>query len=264
MAPVKRRSPSRGAHGFTLLEVLVAVAILSMSLTSLLSSQMAGIKATDQARMLSSVSFLAEYQLVEIEWILKEEGGWGTDDRTFEGDFSDQGWPDVTYQCVVDLIEMPDYQALQQAADGADEDGDGGGGIGGYDVQDAGETAFDTLGMVWPIIKEAIENSIRKSWCTVRWPGGKKKKKFGASTGDGTQCADDEFNCLSVATFWTDPTALTQLPTLGGEVDETDDTQDGPSDSGNSGGSSGRPGGGAGGVGGGVGGGGKGFPGAAR
>lgn len=233
-----RRHPANAA-GFTLLEVLVAVAILAMSLTSLLSSQMAGLRATNKARMLSTVAFLAEYQLIEIEWQLKEEGGWGTDDRTFEGDFSDQGWPSVSYQCVVDLIEMPDYTQLQAAADAADTDD---GGIGGYDVQDAGETAFDTLGMVWPIVKSAIENSIRKSWCTVRWTLDGEIRK---SQQDDTLCGEDEFQCMSVATFWTDPAALLNLPAAGGEVTEDDDLRDdGGGGGGAGGGGEGRGGGG--------------------
>ena len=53
-----------------MLEVLVAVAILSISLSSLLSSQMASLRATDQARQLSSVAFLAEGQRGDIEWEL--------------------------------------------------------------------------------------------------------------------------------------------------------------------------------------------------
>jgi len=235
-----RTRATETSGGFTLLEVLIAVAILSMSLTSLLQSQLAGIKATDQARMLSTVAFLAEYQLIETEWILKEEGEWGNADRTFEGDFSEQGWPSVSYICVVDLIEMPDYSALQQAADAADS---GGSVAGEYDVQDAGENAFDTLGMVWPIVKEAIENSIRKSWCTVRWTkdGSVRKKQK-----DGPECEESDHNCMTIATFWTDPVALTQLPTLGGEVDETDDTEDG--DGGGAGGAGGAGGSGKGGT----------------
>ena len=53
-----------GARGFTLLEVLVAVAILSLSLTSLLGSQMQAMRATDRARQLSAIAFLAEAQLI--------------------------------------------------------------------------------------------------------------------------------------------------------------------------------------------------------
>ena len=47
-----------GAAGFTLLEVLIAVAILSLSLTSLISSQMASIRSTAYARELSVVVLL--------------------------------------------------------------------------------------------------------------------------------------------------------------------------------------------------------------
>lgn len=202
-------------RGFTLLEVLVAVAILSLSLTSLLGSQMAALRATDHARQLSSVAFLAEAQLVEIEWELKQDG-WGLDDQTFDGDFSDEGWPDVTYVCVVDLIEMPEYTEMVKAKDASETDGDD------DFVQDAGEQAFGMLGMVWPIIKEAIEQSIRKSWCTVRWnPSGRKVKRS-----DEPQCGEDELSCLTIMTFWTDPAKLSQLPALGGEADESDDDPD--------------------------------------
>ena len=57
-----KTSPRKRAHkaGFTLLEVLVAVAILSITLSSLLGSQIAAIRATDQARRLSSVAWLGE------------------------------------------------------------------------------------------------------------------------------------------------------------------------------------------------------------
>lgn len=223
-----------GARGFTLLEVLVAVAILSLSLTSLLGSQMAALRMTDRARQLSAVAFLAEAQLVEIEWELKQDG-WGVDDETFDGDFSDQGWPDVEYACKVDLIEMPDYNELVAAKDAADTDGDD-----DY-VQDTGEQAFGALGMVWPIVKEAIEQSIRKSWCTVRW--NRKGRKGKDKPADEFLCDEDDFDCLTVMTFWTDPEKLKQLPALGGEADETDDLPDDPGagGGGQGGGNSGRP-----------------------
>jgi hypothetical protein len=59
--------------------------------------------------------------------------------------------------------------------------------------------------MVWPIVKEAIENSIRKVDCTVSWKHGNIHEEF------------------KVQTFWTDPVALTQLPQAGGEFTEQDD-----------------------------------------
>ena len=197
-----------GKAGFTLLEVLVAVAILSITLSSLLGSQIAAIRATDHARRLSSVAFLAEGQLVEIEWELKRDG-WGTDDKTFEGDFSEEGWPDVEYVCTVDLIEMPDYNELMAAKEASESEGDE---MSAY--MDAGDQAFSVLGMAWPIIKEAIEQSIRKSWCTVRWsPDGEPGR-----LSDEPDCGEAENECLTVATVWTDPEKLKTLPQFGGEA----------------------------------------------
>lgn len=201
------RNQGSGA-GFTLLEVLVAVAILSITLSSLLGSQIAAMRITDQARRLSSVAFLAEGQLVEIEWQLKVDG-WGTDDQSFDGDFSEEGWPDVEYVCVVDLIEMPDYNELVQAKDAAETDGDE---MSAY--ADSGDQAFSAIGLVWPIVKEAIEQSIRKAWCTVRWsPDGEPRRQS-----DEWECGEQENECLTIATFWTDPQKLQTLPQLGGEA----------------------------------------------
>ena len=206
--------------GFTLLEVLVAVAILSITLSSLLGSQIAAMRATDHARRLSSVAFLAEYQLIELEWELKREG-WGTDDKSFEGDFSEEGWPDVEYVCVIDLIELPDYNELVQAKDAAESEGDE-----ASAYMDAGDQAFGALGMVWPIVKEAIEQSIRKAWCTVRWsPDGVPRRQS-----DEWECGEAENECFTVSTFWTDPEKLKTLPTLGGEAGPEDDTEEGGED----------------------------------
>jgi prepilin-type N-terminal cleavage/methylation domain-containing protein len=234
-----------GRAGFTLLEVLVAVAILSITLSSLLGSQIAAIRATDHARRLSSVGFLAEAQLIEIEWELKRDG-WGTDDKTFEGDFSEEGWPDVEYVCVVDLIEMPDYNQLVAAKDASESDGDE---MSAY--MDAGDQAFGALGMVWPIVKEAIEQSIRKSWCTVRWsPDGTPRRQS-----DAWECAETENECMTIATFWTDPEKLKTLPQLGGEAgDEEEEGGDDGGEGGRGGGRGGAGGGSQGGRGGGGGG----------
>jgi len=209
-APVHRRAAALrgyGKPGFTLLEVLVAVAILSISLTSLLSSQMNALRATRYAASITAMAFLAESKLIDIEWQIKEfDDGWGDNDKEFEGDFSEEGWPDVTYKCVADMIEMPDYSVLQRSADAADNAETQQSGV---DTQDVGEQAFDSLGMVWPIIKEAIEGAIRKAHCTVYWNDGNIEQEF------------------RVDTFWTDPAKLAQLPALGGEEGEEGDTQDG-------------------------------------
>ena len=58
--------PPSGQAGFTLLEVLIAVAILALSLTSLLGSQIDSLRATRYAQGITAAAFLAELkQLLE-------------------------------------------------------------------------------------------------------------------------------------------------------------------------------------------------------
>jgi type II secretion system protein I len=215
--------PGAAEAGFTLLEVLIAVAILAVSLSSLMGSQMNSMAATRYARDITAAALLAEHQIVELEFFHRQEG-WVSSDVDYEGDFNEQGYPDMQWTCTVHFIELPEYNQLIEAKEGADEAA----GEDGDNVMDAGDQAFGALGMVWPIVKAAIESSIRKVDCTVFWKNG---------------TIDEEF---TVQTFWTDPAALQQLPGAGGEFTDEDDNSGEDEGEGEQGGESG-PGGGRGG-----------------
>lgn len=214
--------PSRELAGFTLLEVLVAVAILAISLTSLLGSQLNSMQATRYARDISVAALLAEWQLVELETKVRREG-FVNSDVEVEGDFSDLGWDDFEWACTVHFVELPEYNQLVGAKDEADEAQ----GKDDSNMIDAGDQMFGALGLVWPMVKAAIENSIRKVTCTVTWTNGKIPYEY------------------DVQTFWTNPDALKQLPGAGGEFSETDDPS-GEAEPGTEGDTSTRPGGGGG------------------
>lgn len=211
--PGPRRRPPDDA-GFTLLEVLIAVAILAVSLSSLMGSQYQSMAATRYARDITAAALLAEYQLVELEFLHRREG-WVNSDVEYEGDFDEQGYPDMEWVCTVHFIELPEYNQLLAAKEGADEAA----GKDDDNLMDAGDQAFGVLGMVWPLVKAAIENSIRRVECTVSWTSGTLEEEF------------------KVQTFWTDPMALQQLPGAGGEFTEADD--DSGTSEGDSGGGSG-------------------------
>lgn len=202
--------PSRRPYdaGFTLLEVMIAMAVLAVSMTSLMTSQMQNLRATRQAQQLTAIAFLAEYQIIEIEYVVRKEGGWVLEDKKYEGYFADQGWPEIKYQCIVDFIEIPDYSKLRAAKDDSkraakDAAGDGS----SMYYQNAGDKAFTALGMVWPVVKQAIERSIRKVKCTVHWKDGNVPNEY------------------SIYTFWADPEKLKTIPGLGGEAKEGDDDE---------------------------------------
>ncbi len=216
--PARPSVPAGEEAGFTLLEVLIAVAIMAVVLTSMMGSQLDAMQATRYARDITAAALLAEYQIVELEWQSRKDG-WVSADVELDGDFSDQGWDDMKWRCTVHFIELPEYNELIDSKQGADE-------AAGDDdnVVDAGDQAFGALGMVWPIVKTAIENSIRKVDCTISWQSGEITQEF------------------EIQTFWTDPAALLNLPGAGGEFKDEDDdsgTQD-PSSTG-TGTGSGRP-----------------------
>ncbi len=202
--PVLRtvRRQKRGDQGFTLLEVMVAMAILAMSMTSLLASQTASIRATRYAQQVTAIAFLVEYQLIETEYVMRKEGGWILQDKIYEGNFALQGWPEIRHKCVVDFLEIPDYSKLRAAKDESDRAKQGESGL--Y-YKDASDKAFGALAMVWPMVKQAIERSIRKVNCTVYWKDGSIPNEF------------------TISTFWADPEKLKTLPGLGGEAKEGDD-----------------------------------------
>jgi prepilin-type N-terminal cleavage/methylation domain-containing protein len=218
------RRPSRKyAAGFTLLEVMVAMAILAVSMTSLMTSQMMSIRATRYAQQVTAIAFLAEYQLIEVEYIMRKEGGWVLEDKFYEGIFADQGWPEIRYRCMVDFIEIPDYNKLRAAKDAADRSKQGESAM--Y-YKNAGDKAFTALAMVWPMIKQAIERSIRKVKCTVYWKDGSINNEY------------------TIYTFWADPEKLKTIPGLGGEAKEGDDADQPPGEQGKpDAGGGGKPGG---------------------
>lgn len=217
----KGKGKATDQTGFTLLEVLIAVAILAVVMTSMLASQLNSMQATRYARDITAAALLAENVIVNLEFEHRQEG-WVSSDQEFEGDFSDQGYPDMDWVCTVHFIELPEYNQLLEAKEGADEVS----GSSDDNVVDAGDQAFGALGMVWPIVKAAIENSIRKVDCTVKWKQGKLEHEF------------------VLQTFWTDPAALLQLPGAGGEFTEEDDNSgsEDPTDPSSRGGGSGSSG----------------------
>jgi hypothetical protein len=209
---------------------MLAVAILAITLSSLLGSQVNAMRATQYARDVSVAAFLAEAQLIELEFQLRQDG-WGTADQEFDGTFSEQGNDDIHYQCKVDMPELPEYQQLVVAKEAGETDGPD------DNVQDVAEQGFSMLGVVWPMIKTAIEESIRKASCTVKWKTGEAEHDF------------------EVMTYWVDLTKLRQATSiLGGgegegedEGDDADSPDDPPKDPGGPGGRPGSgPGGGSG------------------
>ena len=211
------RGPRRVRGGFTLLEVMLALAILAITLVGLLGRTTGNVRLTQEVAMRGTVATLARGQMYEIEDQLLREG-FQELNVTLDDDFGDQGWPQIRWQAVIEKIELPglsSLQALQEGA-GAGEGEDsvaggeqaGGGLLGSFMSMGAGagagaggeDTSADAsfISGQFELLRQVLEASIRKVTLTMTWEVGKEEQT------------------MVVACYFTDPAAMQQvLPGMG-------------------------------------------------
>ncbi len=128
----------RVALGFSLLEVLIALAILGMSLGVLLQSQAQSLDATGRARDYNIASSLMRSKLVDIEAEVLADG-FVMGSTESEGDFAEDGFPDFKWSAKVSEIEMDltSISSLCESMMGSDEEAEGGddGAMGGMSCE---------------------------------------------------------------------------------------------------------------------------------
>src|SRR4051812_11873585 len=78
-------------QGFTLLEVVVALAILSLALMAIFKLNSGAIAMHAYTKRLTVATLLARSKMTDIEQELYDKG-FNTDDEEQSGDFSEEGW----------------------------------------------------------------------------------------------------------------------------------------------------------------------------
>jgi general secretion pathway protein I len=104
------RSPLRisfGCGGFTLLEVMIAMAILAIALVAIYQSQSQSISMAGDSRFLTTASLLAQGRMAEIDAADPREVVSG------RGDFG-EAFPDYTWQ--VDVGDVEEINLLKRIA----------------------------------------------------------------------------------------------------------------------------------------------------
>lgn len=102
-----RRARARSA-GFTLLEVMIALAILSVSLVAIIGINGGTVSAHTYAKQVSVATLLARSKMADLESQFTKEGFTSEFDETMEGDFSEEGWD--TYRWRAEIVK-PDLDA---------------------------------------------------------------------------------------------------------------------------------------------------------
>jgi general secretion pathway protein I len=187
----------RSHRGFTLLEVLVAIAILGLGLTAILGAQVGLFSSASRGEKLTVASNLVRCQMEEAEHKLLREG-LPVLDETDEGDCcDDEGDAIEGYRCLtkIERVLLPDPASMQDGGTAADGDNLGplgmlaqlqestaSGSEGATSLQGISESLGKSasvegmgpmvMGMVYPSLKPMLEASIRRLTVTVSWNEG--------------------------------------------------------------------------------------------
>jgi len=172
--------------GFTLIEVMVAIAILAISLTAIFVSEGGAIRAGSRARMITTATFLARCKMGEVLEQVASEGLPAIDDDI--RDECCEGAEMEGFSCVTHIgrVVLPDDFGGGEEGEGDPLSAITGGGDdpsaaidsvlgGGVDTGGFGDLA---MSLALPVMKPAIEEQVRRATVTVQWHVGSRAREF--------------------------------------------------------------------------------------
>jgi general secretion pathway protein I len=179
-------------RGFTLLEVMIAVAILGLSLTAIFSSEVGAANVAARARRQNVAATLARCKMGEIEEIIAIEGLPALEKK--DTDSCCEHAPVEGFECewLVERIILPELGAQDDEdededprdssnrllAEAAEEVDSQGGTPQEVIAGQAGNLATLALQIGFPILKPFLEEQVRRATVTVRWKEGPKERGF--------------------------------------------------------------------------------------
>ncbi|RKH59889.1 type IV pilus modification PilV family protein [Corallococcus llansteffanensis] len=189
------RHPGYGRGGFTLLETMVAMAILSVALMAIFDLNAGAVSNHVYTKRLTVASLLARSKMTDLEQKLYDDG-FDADDDEQSGDFSDDGWPQFKWRARIIAPKTdgvtPDQligAIFNLPMGGGGDSGDplgglaglfGGGGGGDKGTPPGGTTTSSPLGasamsMAQPMFTQMVDQltkAVREVHLTVYWKEG--------------------------------------------------------------------------------------------
>lgn len=104
--------PGMRQRGFTLLEVMIALAILGMSLMAIFQLNSQAVAMHAYTKRLTVASMLARGKMIDIEQELYDEG-FQLDDQELSGGFEDEGWEMFKWRARIIAPETTDVSPQQ-------------------------------------------------------------------------------------------------------------------------------------------------------
>jgi general secretion pathway protein I len=198
--PVSCLPFSRHRRGFTLLEVMLALAVLGIGMVALLAITSRDIRASYRAKMLTVATGLAREKMYDLEEELLHTGFQDTGEH-MEGDFSDDAQPRFKWSAEIERVYLPETGELADKAK-QDKDKAAAAAPGPTDMANkdsllnlaggssSGANAASMVQLYFPMIRPVLEAAIRRVTLTVSWQIG------------------NDTETLQVACFFTDPKAV--------------------------------------------------------
>jgi prepilin-type N-terminal cleavage/methylation domain-containing protein len=169
--------------GFSLLEVMIALAILALSFTGLLLVQARATKMAIAAKEISLATQLARYQLMECSREVVKKIGAVTDYES-QGDFAALGFEKITWECHAPRfnVKPPSESQIQDSVKKNAPVG-----------EKAPATDSSMAAPIIGMITETLSNAVRELCVIIRWD------------------VEPNQSELRVVTHVTDPTAMAGL-----------------------------------------------------
>jgi len=185
-------------HGFTLMEVMVAVGILSLGLTAIFSSQGQAIRVGTRAQHMNVAALMARCKMSELEEQVLKEGLPAIDDSGRDGCCEGAELEGFECEWRLDRVVLPDDALTEEGIEGEEGEGgeEGGGPTGILSDENAQTGAIDSMlggggglgggdgfaemaiGIAFPVLKPAIEEQVRRASVVVRWREGTSTREF--------------------------------------------------------------------------------------
>lgn len=164
---MKLLEKSRRTKGFTLLEVVIALAIMTVAFGSILAVQGGAVNASARAKQMNIVSMLAKNKMVETEF--KIQGKAFDEVQKTEGGTFEPPYEDFTWRSVIKEVKFPRINFS------------GGGGSGADKGKENNQSA-EMVEMISKLITTHLSKSLREVTVTVAWKQGTKEQTFDLQT----------------------------------------------------------------------------------
>jgi len=183
-------------RGFTLLEVMIAIAILGLSLTAIFSSEVGAANVAQRARRQNIAATLARCKMGEIEQLIAIEG-LPLLEKTDEDNCCEHA-PVEGFECewIIERIILPEL-GPDEGEEGDDDEelsardrssetltetyeelNQQGGAPPEIIAGEAGNLAVLALQLAFPILKPFLEEQVRRATVSVRWKEGDSERGF--------------------------------------------------------------------------------------